>query len=134
MLVIEHFGGGPALDVQFSFSPPLVNHTRRDVGGEPPLSTGVAVMPPGYRKEIEFDDFGEYQGLAGITRLAVGMANLSTEIVPLLFETTISLRDPLGDDQVYRTTYQLDLRQLMTYAMSEPEEDGEEDDPDTEAN
>src|SRR5215212_10848265 len=24
MLVIEHFGGGPALDVQFTFSPPLV--------------------------------------------------------------------------------------------------------------
>ena len=73
VLAIKHFGGGPALDVQFAFKPPLVNHEKRDFQDDPPLSTGIAVMPPGYYHEMDFSDFLEFHNRAGLTRVVSGM-------------------------------------------------------------
>lgn len=122
-LVIEHFGGGPALDVQFAFSPPLVNHEGKTFADEPPFSTGIAVMAPKFRREIMFDDFYPFQDRAGLTRI-VGSMGHPIETTRLSFEATVTLRDPIGDDQQYVTRYRLDLSDLMLYRMEfrpEPE-------------
>src|SRR5215218_5243397 len=116
MLVIEHFGGGPALDVQFTFSPPLVNHEGKTFADEPPFSTGIAVMAPRFRREIEFDDYVRFHDQAGVTRIMDNMGD-PIETTRLSFEATVTLRDPIGDDQQYVTPYKLDLADLMPYTM-----------------
>jgi hypothetical protein len=116
MLVIEHFGGGPALDVQFTFSPPLVNHEGKTFADEPPFATGIALMRPGFRREIDFDDYYQFQNRAGLTRI-VGSLGVSVDKVRLDYDATVTLRDPIGDDQQYETRYKLDLRDLMAYTM-----------------
>jgi hypothetical protein len=124
MLVIEHFGGGPALDVQFTFSPPLVNHEGKTFADEPPFSTGIAVMRPEFQREIEFDDYYQFQNRAGLTRI-VGSLGVPVDKVRLDYDATVTLRDPIGDDQKYETRYKLDLRDLMPYTMDfRPSEDG----------
>ena len=116
ILTIKHFGGGPALDVRFEFDPPLVNRDRKDVAQEPPLSTGIAVLGPGESRVVDFDDFLRYQDDAGLANWAIP-SGLPVAAVPLEFRATITLRDPLGDDQQYTDTYDLSLRDLMTYTM-----------------
>jgi hypothetical protein len=119
VLVIKHFAGGPALDVQFSFTPPLVNHEGKTFADEPPFSTGVAVMTPGFHREVEFDDYYEFQNEAGLTRI-VGSLGHEIDTTQLSFEATVTLRDPIGDDQQYVTRYRLDLSDLMPYTMEFP--------------
>jgi hypothetical protein len=118
VLVIKHFGGGPALDVQFAFDPPLVNERGANFQIEPPLSTGIAVMPPGFSVEVKFTDFYEFQQRAGLTRIVNSMG---AEVDPtrLSFQATVTLRDPIGDDKTYPLTYKLDLAHLMQYTMSD---------------
>ncbi len=117
VLVIEHFGGGPALDVQFTFSPPLVNSEGTTFANEPPFSTGIAVMEPGFRREIKFDDYHQFQKRAGTTRIGSRVIRADIEETRLDFEATVTLRDPIGDDLRYETRYKLDLRDLMPYTM-----------------
>jgi hypothetical protein len=112
MLVIEHFGGGPALDVQFAFDPPLVNSEDKSFAKELPFSTGIPVMAPGFRREIEFDDYYGFHAQAGVTRIGT-MLGVPIEETRLDFEVTVTLRDPIGDDQPYTIRYTLDPRDLM---------------------
>jgi hypothetical protein len=102
--------------VQFAFNPPLVNRDGKDFTDEPPFSTGIAVFAPGESRVIEFDDFYRYQDEAGLPQWAIPMG-IPVNSVPVAFQLTITLRDPLGDNQLYRTDYPLSLRDLMTYTM-----------------
>jgi hypothetical protein len=113
MLVIEHFGGGPALDVQFAFDPALVNSEGKTFAKELPFSTGIAVMKPGFRREIEFDDYYRFHGQAGATRIGKRVIRADIEETRLDFQATVTLRDPIGDDQQYTTRYNLDVSDLM---------------------
>lgn len=110
-VVIEHFGGGPALDVNFAFSPALVNHEGHDFSDDPPFSTGIAIMQPRSSIPIRFADFYQYQDDAGGTRL------FTSTPLPISFETVVSLRDPLAGDRKYITRYDLDLQHLLDYTM-----------------
>jgi hypothetical protein len=116
VLIVKHFGGGPALDVRFEFDPPLVNRDGQDIGQDPPLSTGIAVLGPGESRVIDFANFYRYQDDAGLANWARPMG-LPVSAVPVGFRVTITLRDPLGDDQVYADSYDMSLRDLMTYTM-----------------
>jgi hypothetical protein len=122
VLVIKHFGGGPALDVQFAFDPPLVNSEGVTFVDDPPFSTGIAVMAPKFRREIEFDDYYQFQNRAGVTRIIGGVIGAAIDETRLDFEATVTLRDPIGDDQRYKTSYKLDLRDIMPYTMDFPAE------------
>jgi hypothetical protein len=82
------------------------------------------VMKPGFRREIEFDDYYRFHGQAGVTKIGT-MLGVPVEETRLDFEATVTLRDPIGDDQQYETRYKLDLRDLMPYTMDfRPSEDG----------
>jgi hypothetical protein len=125
MLVIEHFGGGPALDVQFAFDPPLVNSEGKTFAKELPFSTGIAVMKPEFRREIEFDDYYRFHGQAGATRIGKRVIWADIEETRLDFEVTVTLRDPIGDDQQYTTRYKLDVSDLMPSTLDfRPSEKG----------
>jgi hypothetical protein len=124
MLVIEHFGGGPALDVQFSFDPPLVNSEGKTFARELPFSTGIPVMAPKFRREIEFDDYYRFHAEAGATRIAT-MLGVPIEETRLDFAATVTLRDPIGDDHPYTIRYTLDPRDLMPSTLVfRPSEEG----------
>ena len=116
MLVIEHFGRAPPLDVQFAFAPPLANHEGKPFANEPPFSTRIAAMEPRFYRDMEFDDYYPFQNHAGLTRIGRSLRPDIKE-TQLDFEATVTLRDPIRDDQRYETRYALDLRDLMGYAM-----------------
>jgi hypothetical protein len=82
------------------------------------------VIAPGYRREIEFDDYYRFHDRAGITRI-VGNMGYAIEQTPLSYEAVVTLRDPIGDDQTYETRYRLDLRDLMPYTMIDAPSEGE---------
>jgi hypothetical protein len=116
VIVVKHFGGGPALDVRFDFSPPLRNHEGETFEDAIPLSTGIAVMPPGDERVVKFADYGKFQSHAGFHRVFRDYTEAEA-IVPLSFEATIKLRDPLNDGVEHVTTYRMDLSHLMPYTM-----------------
>jgi hypothetical protein len=124
MLDHEHFGGGPALDVQFAFTPPLVNSEGKTFAKELPFLTGIPVMAPGFRREIEFDDYYRFHAQAGATRIGT-MLGVPIEETRLDFEATVTLRDPIGDDQPYTIQYTLDPRDLLPSTLVfRPSEEG----------
>jgi hypothetical protein len=108
VLMIGHYGGGPARNVRFEFKPPLVNHEGTDIGAKPPFSTGIPLMVPGQRQRVWFADFSTYQLDWLINESPQGIVS-----IPSKFATTITLNDPLADDQEYKTTYVLDLEHLL---------------------
>jgi hypothetical protein len=118
VVIIKHFGGGPALDVRFRFDPPLRNHDGETFEATIPFSTGIAVMPPHESQEVKFADYAPFYEQAGFERLGIGGDEDKMDI-PLEFQATISLRDPIGDDQVYTSSYTMDLAHLMPYTMVE---------------
>ncbi len=58
---------------------------------------------------------------AGFSRIVGPNFRHTVNAVPLYFEAIVSLRDPIGDNQIYETTYRMDLSHLMPYTM--PDDD-----------
>lgn len=116
-VVVGHFGGGPATDVRFRFSPPLTNQRGDNVGEKPPLSTGIPMLPPGEKLSVYFAEFQDYQTDWGANNLLRRGMGAPIPAIPSRFDVTVTLRDPLADDAEYETTYALDLEHLMDYAM-----------------
>jgi len=113
-LVIGHYGGGPARNVRFYFAPALKNDRGDDIGANPPLSTGVPIMPPSFRQRVSFADFDDYR-----TYWFLGVWPDGIISTPGKFSATIKLNDPLANDHEYISTYVLDLDHLMDIQRSE---------------
>jgi hypothetical protein len=122
VIVVGHYGGGPARDVHFRFTPPLMNHEDEDIGARPPLATGIPLMVPGARYLIRFANHHDFQAHWGISEQPNG-----TILRPAKFAVVVSLTDPLANDQRYDAHYVLDLEHLMQYERPHWETIGPDD-------
>jgi hypothetical protein len=122
VIVVGHYGGGPARDVHFRFTPPLTNHEHEGIGARPPLATGIPLMVPGSRYAIRFDNRRDFQARWGISEQPNGII-----LLPAQFAVVVSLTDPLANDQRYDTHYVLDLEHLMQYERPHWETIGPDD-------
>lgn len=109
-LRIGHYGGGIANNVRFSFAPPLLNEDGVDIGANPPFSTGIALVPPGFRQKVEFGSFIGFREAWFLSVRPGGVQNVASR-----FAVTTILNDPLADNIEYTHTYVIDTDHLMGY-------------------
>lgn len=109
-VVIENFGGGPAVNVRFSFEPPLTNHLGERIDRKPPFSTDIPMMRPRYKQRLLFASFAEYQ-----EEWYRCNSPASGKFISSKFLVHISFFDPLENYRKYREEYVLDVHHLMDY-------------------
>lgn len=112
-LLIGHYGGGPARNVQFRFAPKLLNEENKDIGAEPPFSTGIPLITPGYRQTAPFGTFAGYR-----SRWFFGPRPDGTRDTPGQWAATITFNDPLANDQKYTDTFVLGVEHLFEYNLT----------------
>ena len=95
-LVVGHYGGGPARDIEFDFKPPLVNSRGDDITAEAPFSTGIPLMVSGERQRVEFD-YARHAYDKWVTAVKPD----STVTWASRFAVTIKLSDPMAGNSEY---------------------------------